>query len=97
MTQYISYTTNHLGVDELYAPQNSIVASLSKKNNYTIINRFQYTLRNKQIINPYNVSLNFDHNDKFGKASVELNYSISFKKQKKFGFQDFCRRFCLWK
>ena len=93
MTQNISYTTNHLWVDELYVPQNAIVASLGKKNNYTIINRFQYTLKNKQIINPYNVILNFDHNDKFGKASVELNYAISFKKEKSLDFRIFAGAF----
>ena len=93
MTQFISYTSNHLWVDELYALQNSIVASLSKKNKYTIINRFQYTIRNKQIINPYNVSFNFDHNDKFGKASLELNYSISFKKEKSLDFRIFAGAF----
>jgi len=47
----------------------------------------------KQIINPYNVTLNFDHNDKFGKASIELNYSISFKKQKSLDFRVFAGAF----
>jgi hypothetical protein len=80
-------------VDELYVPQNSIVASLGKNNNYTVINRFQYILRNKQIINPYNISLQLDHNDKFAKTSVELNYSISIKKGNSLDFRMFLGAF----
>ncbi len=93
LTQFVSYSTNHLWVDELYVPQNSIVASLGKKNNYTVINRFQYILRNKQIINPYNISLQLDHNDKFAKTSVELNYSISIKKGNSLDFRMFLGAF----
>lgn len=93
LTQFVSYSTNHLWVDELYVPQNSIVASLGKKNNYTVINRFQYILRNKQIIYPYNISLQLDHNDKFAKTSVELNYSISIKKGNSLDFRMFLGAF----
>lgn len=93
LVQHISYATNHLWVDELDVSQTSISASMGKKNKYTIINRFQYTVRNNQIINPYNLIINFDHNDKFGKVSAELNYSISFKKSKSLDFRIFAGTF----
>ncbi len=93
LTQHISYSTNHLFVDEEYIPSYTDIAILGKKNVYTIINRFHYSLKNNQVINPYNLFLNFDHNDKFGKASVVLNYSISFKKKKSLDFRIFAGAF----
>lgn len=93
ISQFISYTTNHLWVDELYAPQNSIVASLGKKSTYTIINRLQYTIRNKQIINPYFFSFNLDHNDKFAKTSMEFKYEVTFKNKNSIDFRLFAGTF----
>lgn len=90
ITQHIIYKTNLLFVDEVYFPINSII---TKKNKHTIINQFQYTLKNAQTINPYNLNFNFDHNSKFGKVSVELNYSLSIKNKKSFDFRCFVGAF----
>ena len=82
LTQHIGYTNTNLFVDkELYSIDriDSSKSSVGIYNKATIINNFYYTLQNNRVINPFNMALNFQHNDQFGKLSSELNYSITFK------------------
>ena len=93
ITQHLSYTTNHLWTENYTVSNDTLNPTVAKKGNYTIVNRLQYSLKNSQVINPYNLTFNFDHNDKFGKASVDLNYSISFKNNKSLDFRLFAGAF----
>ena len=92
-TEIISYSTNHFFIDQFYVPNSKTVTNLTKKNDHSVINRFQYSLKNNQIINPYGLIFNFDHNNNFGKASLELNYSISFKDKKSLDVRVFAGAF----
>ncbi len=83
ITQHIGYTSNFLFVDnEKYSFDYSDTISrisVGSINKSTIINNFYYNLKDNRIINPYDLAFNLQHNDLFGKASITLNYSISFK------------------
>jgi hypothetical protein len=82
--QHIGYTANFLSVDQMSYKidfTDSSKSTAGTKNTQTIINNLYYSLRNKQVINPYSVNVNFQHNDLFGKASLELNYGITIKEK----------------
>jgi len=83
ITQHIGYTSNFLFVDnEKYSFDYSDTISrisVGSINKSTIINNFYYNLKDNRVINPYDLAFNLQHNDLFGKASITLNYSISFK------------------
>ena len=96
LTQHIGYTNNNLFVDKEKYTINYLDSSQSKvtiENKATIINNFYYTLQNSRVINPFDVALNFQHNDQFGKASATLNYSITFKNKNSFDFRLFAGAF----
>jgi len=96
ITQHIGYTNNNLFVDKANFYINSADSShstISSTNQTNIINNFYYTLQNSRIINPFDVAFNFQHNDKFGKASATINYSITFKNKNSLDFRLFAGAF----
>jgi hypothetical protein len=96
ITHHIGYTNNHLFVDNENYKINyndSSQSSVIVQNKATIINNFYYTLQNSKVINPFDVVFNFQHNNKFGKASATLNYSITIKNKKSFDFRLFAGAF----
>ena len=96
IAQHIGYTNTNLFVDkEKYVIESTDLSQskLSKVNIQSYINNLYYTFQNTQIINPYSMSFNFQHNNQFGKLSGEFNYSISIKKQKSFDIRLFAGTF----
>lgn len=94
ITQHIGYTNTNLFTDRIrYAFDATSSISVYKQNSYTMINTFYYTLQHKRTINPFSVSLNVQHNDKFGKASAELHYAISLKHKNAADFRFFAGAF----
>ncbi len=51
----------------------------SSKESLTVINDIAYQLQNKQIINPYKLTIDLQQGQSFVKASIEHNYKISYK------------------
>jgi hypothetical protein len=74
-------------------PIDSSKSTIVSQNTTTIINNFYYILQNKRAINPFNVNFNFQHNNKFGKISTELNYSVTFKNKNSLDFRLFAGAF----
>lgn len=96
ISQHIGYTNNNLFVDnDIYKinTTDSSKSSVITQNKTTIINNFYYTLQNKRAINPFNLKFNFQHNDKFGKISTELNYSVTLKNKNSLDFRLFAGAF----
>ncbi len=93
ITQHIGYTSNYITLESPNYKIDSINSSVDKIITSTVINNFYYTLSNKRTINPFSVNFNFQHNEKFGKASAELNYSITFKKKNSLDFRLFAGAF----
>ena len=79
ITQHIGYTNTNLFVDQLKYTIYSSAVSVTKENKPLTINNLYYTLKNNRIINPFDVNINFQHNDLYGKLSAELNYAITIK------------------
>lgn len=93
ITQHIGYTANFIITDQIEFSFDSASVTLGKNPGYKLINNFYYTLQNKQVINPYAIYYNFQHNNEFGKMSVELNYSISMKNKNSFDIRFFAGAF----
>jgi hypothetical protein len=96
ITQHIGYTNNNLFVDKDSYKINrtdSSLSTISITNQYNNVNILYYTLQNNKVINPYDLTFNFQHNDKFGKASVTFNYAISFKNKNTFDIRFFAGAF----
>ena len=96
ISQHIGYTNNNLFVDnDIYQINlhDSSKSTISSINQTTIINNFYYSLQNKRVINPFNLQVNFQHNDKFGKICTELNYSVTFKNKNSLDFRLFAGAF----
>lgn len=93
ITQHIGYTVNHIFTDDLKYKFDSNSVAVSKFQDSKTINNFYYSLKNTRAINPFNVNVNFQHNDLFGKLSTELNYSITFKKKNSLDFRLFAGSF----
>ncbi len=89
LTQHMGYTTNFLFTDKMNYEFNSASIVVTKTNNTTVINNLYYTLENKRAINPFNLLLNAQHNDKFIKLSTEINYSLTIKKNRSIDFRFF--------
>ncbi len=82
ITQHVGYTSNFLFVDNLNYTFDSSRTIVKKGNSPNIINNLYYTIKNNRVINPYNASINFQHNDLFGKIGGELNYAITLNNKK---------------
>ncbi len=92
-TQHVGYTSNFLFVDNLAFNFKDSLPSINKQNTPTIINDAYYTLQNVRVINPYNLKVNFHHNDLFGKLSAEFNYAFTLKGKKSFDVRLFAGTF----
>lgn len=96
ITQHIGYSNNNLFVDQANYKINKTDSSqslITLNNKSTIINNFYYTLQNTRVINPFNLAIDFQHNDQFGKASATLNYAITFKNKNSFDIRLFAGAF----
>lgn len=79
IVQHLGYTSNNLFVDNVVFALDGAAPGVNKNNIYTRINNFYYSIKNSRTINPFSSTLNFQHNEKFGKISAEFNYAITFK------------------
>ena len=64
-----------------------------KKMNYNYINELAYSLENARAINPFNLKLNFQQNNEFGKLSLTFDYSITLKNKYSVDFRFFAGTF----
>lgn len=93
ITQHIGYTNNNLFVQSPQFTVDSTTINVENITTNSTINNFYYSLKNTRTINPYSINFNFQHNDKFGKISGELNYFVSFKNKNSLDFRLFAGAF----
>lgn len=96
ISQHVGYTNTNIFNDDVNYKINisdSTQSTITKNSKTTLINNFYYSFKDSRTINPYSVLLNFQHNDKFGKASVTFNYAITFKNKNSLDFRLFAGAF----
>ncbi len=90
--QHVGYTNTNLFTDSVEYKinlSNSSLSSINITNKKSIINTVYYTFKNSRAINPFDFTLNIQHNQLFGKANFSLNYAITLKNNKTFDFRLF--------
>ena len=92
--QYITYTNNNLFTDSLINEQYGFAPLQPKKKNvFSFVNQFNYTLINKRIINPYNFNLELQHTASMAKIFTTLDYKITISKKHYFEVRLFAGTF----
>lgn len=92
----ISYSNNNLFIDSVIF-RNSLYLSdsiISKKYNaYSFVNKLNYTLSNKRIINPFVLNLELQHTASMAKISATFNYQITTSRKQFFDIRLFAGAF----
>ena len=93
--QSVTYSNNNLFVDSLkfsYGPSYDSVFP-KKYNAYSFVNKLNYKLTNKRIINPFVLNLELQHTASMAKLSATFNYKITLRNKQYFDIRLFAGTF----
>jgi hypothetical protein len=95
VNQIITYTSNNLFIDSLdksYAVFYTASGPRLKKTT-SFVNTLNYELNNNQLINPFKLNLELQHNLSMAKISATINYNLTISKKKFFDLRLFAGAF----